>query len=136
MQKTLDRTAFTAEEIAYLESQGLGRLATVGRDGQPHVVPVAYRYNPETGTVDVGGHDGFARRKKWRDARQNPKVAIVIDDIASRTPWRVRGLEVRGQAEQLPAGGDSIRPGFDPEMIRIKPSRIISWGINPEERRK
>ena len=36
-----------------------------GRDCQPHVVPVAFRYNSETDTVDVGGH-GLAQRKKYR----------------------------------------------------------------------
>ncbi len=133
MQKTVTRTTFTDEEIAYLQSQGLCRLATVGPDGQPHVVPVAYRYNPEMRTVDVGGHYGFARRKKWRDVQGNPKVAIVVDDIASRNPWRVRGLEVRGEGELLQTGGEIIRPGFDPEMIRIRPTHIVSWGINPQE---
>jgi len=24
-------------------------------------------------------------------------------------------------------------PGFDPEMIRIKPNRIISWDINAKD---
>ena len=32
-------SVFQDEEIEYLESQLLGRLATVGSDGQPHVVP-------------------------------------------------------------------------------------------------
>jgi pyridoxamine 5'-phosphate oxidase family protein len=34
--------SFTAEELAYLRSQGLARLATVSADGQPDVVPVAF----------------------------------------------------------------------------------------------
>jgi hypothetical protein len=50
----------------------LGRLATTGRDGQPHVVPVAFRYNPDEDTIDIGGH-GFAQRKKFRDVQQNPR---------------------------------------------------------------
>jgi pyridoxamine 5'-phosphate oxidase family protein len=37
--------AFTEQEIAYLQSQGLGRLATVGADGQPDVVPVAVEFD-------------------------------------------------------------------------------------------
>ena len=44
---------FTAEEIAYLQSQRLARIATAA-NGQPHVVPLAFRYNPETDTIDVG----------------------------------------------------------------------------------
>ncbi|TMD79562.1 MAG: PPOX class F420-dependent oxidoreductase, partial [Chloroflexi bacterium] len=34
-------SAFTQQEIEYMASQRLGRLATVGPHGQPHVVPVA-----------------------------------------------------------------------------------------------
>ncbi len=124
------KSAFTPEELAYLQNQRLGRIATIGPNGQPHVVPVSFRYNPDTDTIDVGGHGGFARRKKWRDVQHHPKVAIVVDDIASYKPWKVRGVEIRGEAEELTTGGETVRPGFDPEMMRIKPSRIISWGLN------
>jgi pyridoxamine 5'-phosphate oxidase family protein len=126
------QSSLTSAEIAYLQSQRMARIATVGANGQPHVVPVAFRYNPETETIDIGGHDGFAKRKKWRDVMNNPKVAVVIDDIVLVNPWKVRGLEIRGEAEVLMTGGQSIVPGFDPEMFRIRPKRVISWGINPE----
>jgi pyridoxamine 5'-phosphate oxidase family protein len=119
---------FTAEEIAYLQSQRLGRLATVGPDGQPHVVPVGFRYNAELDTIDIGGHD-FAKRKKYRDVQHNPRVAFVVDDLASTSPWRPRMIEIRGTAEVLGAGGDQVIPGFDTEMFRIRPHRIISIGI-------
>ena len=56
-------SVFTNEEIEYLKSQLLGRLATVGPDGQPHVVPVSFRYNAQLVTIDIGGHD-FARHKR------------------------------------------------------------------------
>jgi pyridoxamine 5'-phosphate oxidase family protein len=85
---------FTPAEINYLKNQRLGRLATVGPEGQPHVVPVAFRYNSDLDTIDIGGH-GFAKRKKYRDVGKNPKVAFVIDDLASIDPWRARGIEVR-----------------------------------------
>ena len=125
------KSAFTLAEIAYLQSQHLARIATVGPKGQPHVVPVGFRYNPETGTIDVGGHH-FAERKKWRDVQKNAKVAIVVDDIASVQPWSVRGIEVRGTVEILMNGGQTVIPGFDPEMFRITPTRVVSWGINVE----
>lgn len=125
-------TAFTPREIEYLQSQLLGRLATVGSDGQPHVVPVSFRFNPEFDAIDIGGHD-FARRKKYRDALANPKVAFVVDDLASVQPWTPRGIEVRGEAEVLKTGGKSIQPFFDAEMFRIRPKRINSWGLNAED---
>jgi pyridoxamine 5'-phosphate oxidase family protein len=114
---------FTEEERRYLSERRLGRIATVGKDGTPHVVPVGWRYNPEPESIDVGGRD-FARTKKFRDARRSGRAAIVIDDLASTDPWRPRGIEVRGRAETL----DGDRP-----MIRIHPERIVSWGIESEE---
>jgi pyridoxamine 5'-phosphate oxidase family protein len=124
---------FTDVEIAYLQSQRLGRLATGGPDGQPHVVPVAFRYNPALDTIDIGGHD-FAKRKKFRDVQRNSRVAFVVDDLATITPWHPRGIEIRGEAEVLSSGGEQVGPGFDPEMFRIRPKRIASWGIEGEHR--
>jgi pyridoxamine 5'-phosphate oxidase family protein len=117
---------FTLAEIAYLQSQFLGRLATVGPDSQPHVVPVAFHSDLEA--IDIGGH-GFAGRKKYRDVGQNSRVTFVVDDVPSVDPWRARGIEIRGEADILDTGGQTIRPDFDPEMFRIRPRRIISWGL-------
>ena len=124
-------SVFSAAEISYLQSQRLARIATASPDGQPHVVPLAFRYNPDTDTIDVGGHD-FTKRKKYRDVQSNPRVAIVIDDLASTDPWRPRMIEVRGEAEILPSGGEAIGRGFDPDIFRIHPKRIISIGIEGE----
>jgi pyridoxamine 5'-phosphate oxidase family protein len=125
-------SVFTEKEREYLLSAvRLGRLATVGSDGTPHVVPTAFRYNPDHDTIDIGGHD-FAKRKKYRDVLRNPKVAFVVDDIASVNPWRVRGIEIRGQADVLDAGGTELMRGFDPEMFRLTPKRIVSWGLEEQ----
>src|SRR5579871_3117611 len=110
---------FTAQEITYLQSQRLGRLATVSADGQPHVVPVGFRYNPEQDTIDIGGVGGFAQRKKYRDVSHNRRVAFVVDDVASVNPWSPRGIEIRGEADILKSGGQEIVPSFDPDMFRI-----------------
>ncbi len=124
-------SVFTPAEIAYLHIQRLGRLATVGQHGQPHVVPVAFRYNPDLGTIDIGGH-GFAKRKKFRDVLHSPRVAFVVDDVPSVNPWIARGIEIRGVAEVLETGGEQVMRGFDPQMFRIRPRRIVSWGIEGE----
>ena len=86
-------SVFTPAEITYLQSQRLARVATSGPGGQPHVVPVSFRYNPDEDTIDVGGH-GFAQRKKYRDVQRNPRIAIVIDDLATVDPWRPRMIEI------------------------------------------
>src|SRR2546428_13238087 len=114
-------SVFTPKEIEYMASQRLGRLATVSATGEPHVVPVGFRYNAELDTIDIGGH-GIGSSKKFRDIARNANVAFVVDDVLP--PWRPRFIEIRGRAETLPEGGRTVHPGFDPEMIRIFPRRI------------
>src|SRR5579884_313094 len=122
-------SAFSPEEIDYLRGQRLGRLATVGRNGQPHVVPVGFRYNPEQDAIEIGGH-GLTASKKYRDVLRHPRVAFVVDDVVSVQPWRVRGVEIRGEAEALPVGGKSVAPALDDELLRIRPQRVRSWGLH------
>jgi pyridoxamine 5'-phosphate oxidase family protein len=119
-------SVFSDAEIDYLASQRLGRLATVGPDGMPHVVPVAFRYDPDADSIDVGGHN-FAQRKKFRDVQRTGVAALVVDDVLP--PWQPRAVEVRGTAVTLESGGKAIMEGFDDPIIRITPRRIVSWGL-------
>jgi len=122
-------SSFTPQEIAYLQSQLLGRLATVGADGNPHVVPVGFRYNPDLDTIDIGGHR-IAQSKKYHDIASSGRAAFVVDDLVSVDPWAPRMLAVRGRAEALRSGGQAIMSDFAPELIRISPTWIGSFGIN------
>lgn len=122
-------SVFSEKEIEYLRGQRLGRLATVNSKGEPHVVPVAFRFNDEIDAIDVGGHN-FAKIKKYRDVQSNGQAAFVVDDVLP--PWRARGVEVRGRAEVLGTGGEEIGPGFDEDLIRIFPEHIVGWGIESD----
>jgi len=121
-------TELTEPQIAYMASQRLGRIATSGADHKPHVVPTSYRYNPELGTVDVGGRR-VSTTKKFRDVRANGWAAIVVDDLVSTDPWTPRMLEIRGRAESIETGGSALGPGFGEAFIRIYPEKINSYGI-------
>jgi pyridoxamine 5'-phosphate oxidase family protein len=118
---------FTAREIEYLQSQRLGRLATVNTKGDPHVVPVGFRYNTETDTIDIGGHS-IATTKKYRDALRHGRVAFVVDDVLP--PWRPRFVEIRGTVEAFTEGGKEMGPGFAPDILRLTPTYIVSFGVN------
>jgi pyridoxamine 5'-phosphate oxidase family protein len=122
-------SAFTPAEIEYLNEQRLGRLATVGPDGIPHVVPVAFRFNPEADAIDIGGRR-MSRTKKFRDVARTGRAALVVDDV--RPPWRPRMVEVRGMAEALGNGEASVKEGSSTELIRLRPKRIVSWGLDGE----
>ena len=113
-------SVFTETELQYLAGGlQLGRLATVGADGTPHVVPVGWIYNAARETIDVGGFE-LERTKKFRDTARSGRAAIVIDDLASTDPWRPRGIEVRGRGEAI---------ALPTPLIRIHPERIVTWGL-------
>jgi pyridoxamine 5'-phosphate oxidase family protein len=125
-------SVFTDREIEYMAGQRLGRIATVGADGQPHVVPTSFRYNAERDAIDVGGMR-MSQTKKTRDVRRTGRASIVIDDVLP--PWQPRMLEVRGTAEVLPAGGKAFGDNFEDTIVRIRPVRIVAFGIDPGETR-
>jgi pyridoxamine 5'-phosphate oxidase family protein len=123
-------SVFTPEEIAYLRENKLGRLGTADAECQPHMVPLTYFFNEEEDTIDVGGLD-FGSSKKWGDVQQNPKVAFLVDDVIG-PPRRARAVEIRGNAELHETGGETINPrfpNFAPQFIRIRPTRVVSWGL-------
>lgn len=122
-------TEFSAAERAYLTSQRLGRLATVDGKGQPQANPVGF-FPQDDGTILIGGH-ALGTTKKWRNLQRNAKVALVVDDIVSVEPWRVRGVDIRGEAELL-TGPHELGPQFSEELIRIHPRRVHSWGLDEE----
>jgi pyridoxamine 5'-phosphate oxidase family protein len=125
---TTTTAELSPEQIEYLASQRLGRLATAGADHKPHVVPVSFRYNAELGTVDIGGHR-VKDTKKYRDVQANGWAAIVVDDLVSVDPWRARFLEIRGRAEAIATGGARLGPGFGEAFIRIHPEKIRGFGL-------
>ncbi len=112
---------FTESEIAYLASQRLGRLATAQDGGVLQVSPMGFSYNPTLATIDMSGFN-LVKSQKFRNIARNGRAAFVVDDLVSVEPWRVRCLEIRGVAEAI---ADADAP-----MIRLRPHRIIAFGID------
>jgi pyridoxamine 5'-phosphate oxidase family protein len=121
---------FTDVERDYLASLPLGRLATVNGDGVPQNNPVGFTLNEATGTIDIGGL-AMGGTRKFGNVAATGVAALVVDDLVSRDPWTVRGVEIRGRAEAI-SGVDPISPYASGEIIRIHPVRIISWGLDPD----
>jgi len=112
-------TTFTETEAQYLADNFLGRLATVSPGGQPHVVPVGYRFD---GSAITFGGWNLERSLKFRNLMANQRAAFVVDEIVSVKPWRVRGVEVRGLAEPIHS-----QEGVT--GVSIIPVNIRSWGL-------
>jgi pyridoxamine 5'-phosphate oxidase family protein len=120
--------SFTTEEIAYLKSQPLARVATVSPDGQPDAVPVGFDFD---GTYFyVGGVDPSKTRRTRNIQAGNHQIALIIDDLVSVEPWTPRFLRVYGTAELIERP-DSGSPYFSGRSImRITPTISWSWNLN------
>ena len=75
---------FTEREAVFLCRGGLGRVATASRDGQPHVVPVAFEFDGRF--IYFSGRQ-LVRSLKFQHLLLNDKVAIVVDEVVSGEPW-------------------------------------------------
>ena len=98
---------FTVEELEFLRSQRIARLATVGPSGWPHVVPVMYSIDEQGAfEFDVDG-------VKLRNLRGEPRAAMVVDAMGPK-----RGVAIQGTTELI-----------GPERARLTPTRKFSWGL-------
>jgi pyridoxamine 5'-phosphate oxidase family protein len=110
---------FTDEEIAFMASQPLARIATVDDDGQPDVVPVGFEFD---GTyINIGGYAPANTRRHHNVLAGNTKVALVIDDLVSTQPWSPRFMRVYGTAEVV---------GGSQPHLRIRPTVSWSWNLS------
>jgi len=98
---------FTAAELDFLRSQRIGRLATVGPSGWPHVVPIMYTMN------DDGSLDFDVDGVKLRNLTDEPRAALVVDAMGPRR----RGA-MQGRVELIA-----------PERAHLKPERKFAWGL-------
>jgi pyridoxamine 5'-phosphate oxidase family protein len=121
--------AFSDEEVAYLQSQPVARLATVNEDGQPDVVPVAFEL--DGAHIWIGGVGAeVARTRKLRNiGAGRTKVSLVVDDLVSMEPFIARALRVYGHAEPPIERVGMMGPGL---YSRITPRVSWSWNLAGE----
>ena len=112
-------SVFTAAEINYLLTQPLMRFASASTNGRPDVAPVVFEVDGDD--IVTGGFD-ITHTVRYRNIQNNPRVSVVVDDLASINPWSPRGIKIIGTAVVEENSGS---PRF-----RISPEVIISWAIN------
>ena len=119
--------SFSDEEVAYLRSQRLARLATVDPAGQPDVVPIGFEFD---GTRLYVGGLAPARTRKFRNVQAgNQRVAFVVDDMVSFDPFIARSIRVYGRAEGPFERVGIVGPGI---YMRITPTISWSWNMAGE----
>ncbi len=92
-----------------VNSESVGRLATAGPGGQPHVVPVCFVLDGETIYFAVDAKPKQTRDlKRLRNIASNPAVALLVDHYEDDWTklWWVR---VDGHAVAVAQGAESER---------------------------
>jgi PPOX class probable F420-dependent enzyme len=135
----------THQQIAFVNAQRVGRLATADARGNPHVVPVCFVLTDSVLyiTIDEKPKQASTRPlKRVRNMLENPSVAFVADRYAE--DWTQLGwVMLRGRAEILDGGAEHDRaqdllreryPQYrsmqlaDLPVIALRIERVTSWG--------
>jgi hypothetical protein len=138
--------AMTAEERdRFLETERTCRLATVGRDGTPHVTPLWFVWDGRALWLNT-----LVRSQRWTDFQHNRRVGVVVD--AGNDYFELRGVELTGSVEivgPVPRGSEVEAELADPERLfgekyaggrfvpdgkhawaRIMPEKCVSWDFS------
>jgi pyridoxamine 5'-phosphate oxidase family protein len=121
--------AFSDDEIAYLQSQPVARLATVNADGRPDVVPVAFEIDGRHLWVGGVGPDVLRTRKFRNIGAGRTQVSLVVDDLVSMEPFIARAMRIYGDAEPPSERVGMVGPGW---YSRITPRVSWSWNLAGE----
>ncbi len=129
-------SSMNKEEVDFLKSCSLCRLATASKNCTPHVIPVIYTMDGDELiiAVDYG-------TKKLKNLRENPKVALLVDDGKAN-----KCIMIQGNCRIYEKGAEYLRllkilfdrfdfyrndpwgEGESP-ILKIKPEKIVSWGL-------
>jgi pyridoxamine 5'-phosphate oxidase family protein len=120
---------FTDQQVAYLRSQGMARIATVAADGQPDVVPVAFEFDESAFWVGGSGSSVLRTRKFRNVSGGSDRVALVVDDLVSLDPFVARGIRVYGRAAGPVQRVGMLGPGH---FLRITPVESWAWNMDGE----
>ncbi len=66
---------FSAKAVTFLKGRHFGKLATIQKDGSPHVTPIWYMLDRGKLIVNT-----TTDRVKYHNIRRDPRVALLVDD--------------------------------------------------------
>ncbi len=116
---------FSEQELAFLRTQSLARLATVAVTGQPDVDAVGFGFDGER--FYIGGYALEHTRKYKNVAAGHGQVSLIIDDLPSLEPLVPRAVKIHGEAEIITLEQGYRGPGT---YLVITPKISWSWGVD------
>jgi nitroimidazol reductase NimA-like FMN-containing flavoprotein (pyridoxamine 5'-phosphate oxidase superfamily) len=136
MSQIVPKVIPNANQLKYLNSREVGRLAVASKDGYPHVTPIIYAMD---GIFPVIATDYGT--KKLKILVQNNKASLVVDDVSPN-----KGIMIQGTIEILERGKEYLRllkvlydrleyyrehpwgEGESP-LLRLTPEHLSAWGV-------
>jgi nitroimidazol reductase NimA-like FMN-containing flavoprotein (pyridoxamine 5'-phosphate oxidase superfamily) len=136
MSKAPPKQVPTGNQLKYLNSREVGRLAVATMDGMPHVTPIIYAMD---GVYPIIATDYGT--KKLKILLQNNKASLLVDDVNPN-----KGIMIQGTVEIFERGKEYLRllkvlfdrleyyqqnpwgEGESP-LLRITPEHISAWGV-------
>jgi nitroimidazol reductase NimA-like FMN-containing flavoprotein (pyridoxamine 5'-phosphate oxidase superfamily) len=124
----------------FLRWQRICRVATAGRNGVPHAVPVCHVFADDKLYFGSGGG-----AKKVENLRANPHVTVTVDIYAD--DWSLlKGVMVQGTAllidsgprfkkivrllyEKYPQYPEEAALGKGDVIVEVTPKHLFSWGL-------
>lgn len=126
----MTKPMFTKEEVQYVKSQLLMRIATANAKGKPNVAPVGFEFDGKHFYIGSIKQSILRSTPRYINVKNgNTQIALVIDDLVSVDPWKVRGVRVNGVADIVNRKGQFGKG----EYIRIKPKISWSWGLTDKK---
>ena len=145
MAKMRDLIAMSEAEVAaFLAEARSLNVATLGKDGAPHLTTLWF-------TVKDGAilFETYGKSQKVLNIQRDPRVAVLCE--AGETYDQLRGVSIRGRAEIVAEGAELLRlmsllidhhsPGQSPEalaamtakmaekriVVVVRPEKTMSW---------
>ena len=131
-----------AERDAFLSTERTCRVASIGRDGSPHVTPLWFAWDGSALWLT-----SIVRSQRWTDLQRDHRVSVIVD--AGGPFNELRGVELRGVVDvvgEVPRTGEPVPELEVPERIfankyaggrvhhdgrhawlRLRPSKVVSW---------
>jgi nitroimidazol reductase NimA-like FMN-containing flavoprotein (pyridoxamine 5'-phosphate oxidase superfamily) len=132
----------TKKVAAFVQWERVARVATTGRAGIPHVVPVCH--------LLAGGRVYFASGddgRKVKNLQENPWATLTLDVYSDH--WgTIRGVMIQGRAKLIERGprfrqirarlyrkypqypGEAALSESDSVIVEVTPTHVYSWGLD------
>lgn len=140
------RTTLNTNEIAFVQRQRAGRLATSDTEGHPTVIPVCYAFDGQRFFIALDEKPKSvnpSKLKRVRNIEARHEASLLIDHYSD--DWSQLGyLLIHAQAEILPPTHELHRQALPllraryaqyqsmaletQPMIALTPERITVWG--------